>query len=134
MKRKLFLFVIIGLGLFSCIYENEPENFSTGFEDKFRIGTDYQLNHNSLKFKITEIVDSRCPSDVVCIWAGKAEVKINVESPVSRTFVLSNPEHKIDTVGSYSFELIEVSPYPVSTRKLKTEEYIVTLKITDLNN
>lgn len=134
MKRKLFLFVIIGLGLFSCIYENEPENFSTGFEDKFRIGTDYQLNHNSLKFKITEIVDSRCPSDVVCIWAGKADVKIEIESPVTGTFILNTYDNKIDTVGNYSFALIDVLPYPVSTKTIKTEDYKVTLKITGLTN
>lgn len=134
MKRKLFLFVIIGLGLFSCIYENEPENFSAGFEDKFRIGTDYQLDHNSLKFKITEIVDSRCPSDVVCIWAGKADVKIEIESPVTGTFILNTYDNKIDTVGNYSFALIDVLPYPVSTKTIKTEDYKVTLKITGLTN
>lgn len=133
MKRKLFFIAFFGLVLSSCNYENEQDKLSTGFEEKFRPDTEYFLD-NSLKFKITEINDSRCPTDVVCIWAGKADVKIKVESPVSETFVLSTLDNKIDTVGNFSFELIEVSPYPVSTKTIKTEEYNVTLKITDLNN
>ena len=133
MKRKIFLLAFFGLVLFSCNYENEQDKLGTGFEEKFRPDTEYFMD-NSLKFKIIEINDSRCPTDVVCIWAGKADVKIKVESPVSETFVLSTLENKIDTVGNYSFELIEVSPYPVSTKTIKTEEYKVTLKITDLNN
>lgn len=134
MKRKLFLFAFFLLGFFSCNYENEPEKFSTGFEDKFRIDTEYLLDNNSLKFKIIEVNDSRCPSDVVCVWAGKADVTIKIESPVSETFVLSTLDNKIDTVGNYSFELIDVSPYPVSTKQIKTEEYKVTLNIKDLTN
>lgn len=134
MKKKILFSILLGLVLFSCIYENEPEKFSSGFEDKFRIDTDYLLNNNSLKFKIKEVNDSRCPSDVVCVWAGKADVTIEIESPVSETFTLSTSDNKIDTVGNYSFELIDVSPYPVSTKQIKTEEYKMTLNIKELHN
>ena len=133
MKRRLFLFAFFVLVLFSCNYENEQDKLSTGFEEKFKPDKDYLLD-NSLKFKITEINDSRCPTDVDCIWAGKADVKIKVESPVSETFVLSTLDDKIDTVGNYSFELIDVSPYPVSTKQIKINEYKVTLNIKNLSN
>ena len=89
-----------------------------------------------MKFSITEINDSRCASDVTCIWAGKADVTIEVESPVKGSLVLSTIEngidHKTDTLGNYSFQLIDVSPYPVSTQIIKLEEYDVTLKIQKL--
>lgn len=134
MKRKLFLFAFFGIGLFSCIYENEREKSDIGLEDKYRIDTEYLLDNKSLKFKINEINDSRCPCDVVCVWAGKAEVSIKIESPDSETFILSTLDNKIDTVGNYSFELIDVSPYPVSTKQIKTNEYKVTLNIKNLSN
>jgi hypothetical protein len=106
-------------------------------ENEFKINGVYHSSDNSLKFSITEINDSRCPSDVVCVWAGKADVKIKVESPFSGNLVLSTMNNgfykNIDTLGNYSFQLVDVSPYPISTEEIKLEDYSVTLKIEVLN-
>jgi hypothetical protein len=120
--------------LISCDKESISESFSVGLESNFKINNNYQSLDNSLDFTITEINDSRCPNDVVCVWEGKADVKIEVASPVKGSIMLSTYNHLLDTIGNYSFELIDVSPYPVSTKTIKLEDYDVTLKILELSN
>ena len=122
-----FLFV-------SCNNEELPETFEIGFEEDFQHGEINQSDDTSLKFSITEINDSRCPSDVICIWGGKADVKVEVESPQIGFIVLSTYDNLIDTFGIYSFELIDVSPHPISTEIIKLEDYQVTLKIEELQH
>lgn len=132
MKKIILLMIVAGLTIVSCNKETLTETFVFGLNEEFQIGGEYQSSDNSLKFSIVEINDSRCPSDVVCVWEGKADVKINVESPQKGTITLSTYDNKIDTVGNYSFEIIDVSPYPVSTKTIKLEDYDVTLKIVEL--
>ena len=134
MKKLILLLCVSGLITYSCNKEILPEPFNIGLEENFQIGEDYQANDNALKFKISVINDSRCPSDVVCIWQGEAVVNITVKSPQAGTIELSTYDNLIDTVGSYSFELVSVSPYPISTKTIKPEDYKVALKIEKLTD
>jgi len=133
--KTIYLFLaLIAISFISCEKETVPDSFSFGLENDFKINGEYHSVDNSLKFKITEINDSRCPSDVVCIWAGKTDVKIEVESPVTGTIVLSTYDNPVDTVGNFSFKIIDVLPYPISTKTIQLEDYNVTLKIVELKN
>ena len=133
--KTIYLFLaLIAISFISCEKETVPDSFSFGLENDFKINGEYHSADNSLKFKITEINDSRCPSDVICIWAGKADVKIEVESPVTGTITLSTYNNPVDTVGNFSFKIIDVLPYPISTKTIQLEDYNVTLKIVELKN
>lgn len=132
MKTIYFFFTLIFISFISCDEEPVSDSFSFGLENDFKINGEYHSADNSVKFRITEINDSRCPSDVICIWAGKADVKIQVESPVSGIITLSTYDNQADTVGNYSFKLIDILPYPISTKTIKLDEYDVTLKIVEL--
>jgi len=134
MKTTYFLPVFILTTFISCNQEPIPALISFGVENEFRINGYYYSVDNALKFTITEVIDSRCPSDVVCIWAGKADVKIKVESPVAGIITLSTYDNQVDTVGQYSFKIIDVSPYPISTKTLQPEDYVILLKIERLKN
>ncbi len=61
-------------------------------------------------------------------------VKIEIESPQNGTLILSTFDNLIDTFGIHSFELIDISPYPISTRTIELKDYNVTLKIEELEN
>jgi len=53
--------------------------------------------------------DSRCPTEVTCIWAGTVEVRTVLSNSVSHgelTLTLDEPQ----TFGDYSVTLVEVSP------------------------
>ena len=137
----ILLVLTTGVLLYSCNKEKVPDNdkeetaanFELGIEKSFKINGKYQSDDYSLKFKLTDINDSRCPTDVICVWAGKADVKIEVESPVTGSLVLSTINNdfnkSIDTIGNYSFELIDVLPYPISTQTIDLEDYDVKLKV-----
>lgn len=132
MKTFYSLLIIIAFSLTSCDKETFPESFTIGLGSEFKINNEYFSSDKSLIFSITEINDSRCPSDVICVWEGKADVKIEVTNPVRGSILLSTYKHQIDTIGNYSFELKNISPYPISTKAIKLKEYSVTLKILEL--
>lgn len=132
MKTISFLFLLTSISLVSCNKETVSESFSLGLENNFKIHGEYNSIDNLLNFEIVEINDSRCPSDVVCVWQGKADVKIEIRNPVHSSIILNTFDNPIDSVGNYLFELKDVSPYPISTKVIKLEEYNVTLKIVEL--
>lgn len=62
--------------------------------------------------------DSRCPEGAVCIWAGYAKVDLlysslgkEVSISLSTDPALSNMPNKVSVEG-YSFQLLELNPYP----------------------
>ncbi|UJR11362.1 hypothetical protein I4U23_015543 [Adineta vaga] len=68
---------------------------------------------------INSIADSRCPSNVQCIWAGQAKVKVTISkagaSSAADLIVGANPQNNaVVTVGGnqYSITLTKVIPYP----------------------
>ena len=132
MKKLFLLLMYVAIVFVSCNEELLPETFNLGLEEDFKWGGEYESANNSLIFSIVEINDSRCPTDVVCVWEGKADVRINVDRPQSGSILLSTYDNPKDTVGDFSFELIDVSPYPISTETIKLEDYNVALKIVEL--
>jgi hypothetical protein len=69
----------------------------------------------SVRFE-SVIEDSRCPSDVLCVWEGNAEIAIEVatggEDPAS-VRLSTNPSFATEaTYRSYTIELIGLEPYP----------------------
>jgi len=111
------------------------EQFSLNFE-KTAIVSPVDIK---VKFvKVTE--DSRCPSDVVCIWAGQVSVLINVNDngkdlgDIKLTLGANKDDAVID-IGEYYLKLIEVKPYPISTKRIEPSEYIATLVVsTSMDN
>ncbi len=130
MKPIIILSLMLTFALTGCNKEETAKPFT--LESKFKIDQVFHSTNNPLEFTLAEINDSRCPSDVVCVWKGQAEVKIIVKSPVQGTIVLNTFNHEIDTLGTYVFQLADVSPYPISTKTIALEEYDVTLKIEKL--
>ena len=131
---KTFLAIFITLLMLtgpSCQDEFIPESFILNQEGSFRYGGIY-YSGSLLKFKISEVNDSRCPSDVICIWQGEATIKIQLESPVKADIELSTYHHPTDTVGNYTFELTGVSPYPISTKEIEFKDYRISLLIGHL--
>ncbi len=130
MKTIIFSSLLLILLFAGCHKEEASRQFPV--ESKFKIDQTFHFNDNPLQFTLAEINDSRCPRDVVCVWIGQAEVKIVVKSPVQGTVVLNTFNHEKDTLGDYAFQLVDVSPYPISTKTIALDEYEVTLKIEKL--
>ena len=79
--------------------------------------------------------DSRCPSNVNCIWAGNAEVSIAVNHDKCTAMITLNTHSASGTgneskVGGFRIKLIKLEPYPHSENKISQGDYIATLMVT----
>jgi len=79
--------------------------------------------------------DSRCPSDVTCIWQGKASMSFSMSEDLKTEIILDTYEQNTATVfGKYKVELIDVNPYPISTATIKNEDYTAVLRISKIQS
>lgn len=134
MKRSILVLFAAMFVVFSCKEETFREDFVLGEEENFKVGTENKSAESSVLFTITDVQDSRCPIDVECIWQGEAEIEIKFDSPFQETIVLSTYDNLVDTVGNYTVKLLDVSPYPISTKTIKPEDYTIKLKVESLEN
>ena len=75
--------------------------------------------------------DSRCPADAFCIQGGDARVRVEVTSPGgSRHYELHTGDMRPVRHGDVTIHLVQLAPYPFSSRTIAPEEYRVTLRVT----
>jgi hypothetical protein len=81
----------------------------------------------------TVVEDSRCPAGARCVWEGDAAVRIRIDAPHERpsTYTLHTNERlgRALVHGQVRVELAAVAPYPAADRKVRPEEYRVTVQI-----
>ncbi|MCH7653293.1 MAG: PKD domain-containing protein, partial [Chloroflexi bacterium] len=103
-----------------------------------RYGTTLYLDHLGLELNIAEVLeDSRCPADVLCIWAGRARVLIGVTSQGED---LGRHELGLEggsessgaaTIGDFEMRLVALDPYPGTTDgEIQRDEYTASLLIS----
>ena len=82
------------------------------------------------------VEDSRCPSDVTCFWSGQVTVELSLirgEQNLKKMSLTLSPGKKelaIQSYGQYVLQLIEVVPYPKSTKPIAASDYSVTLVLS----
>ena len=75
--------------------------------------------------------DSRCPADAVCIQGGDAIVDISViDGRQARHLELHTGDMRPVSHDGYVIALIQLQPYPFSSRPIQPDEYRATLKVT----
>jgi len=75
--------------------------------------------------------DSRCPADAMCIQGGSADVRLTARSASSsQELVLKTGDMRPVQYGDTTIALVELSPYPFSSRTIAPNEYRATLKVT----
>jgi hypothetical protein len=88
-----------------------------------------------IHFRIFDIEDSRCPSDVQCVWEGQVTVTMNVvvnwedlgNYDISLNDSLDGSTIQLD---QYSLELLKVEPYPASTESIPEWDYVATMQFS----
>lgn len=85
-------------------------------------------------------VDSRCASDVVCVWAGDAVAAITADPPcikegckaasmLMELHTTLDP-HEAQYFG-YTVRLVALKPYPVSTQVINPQSYVAWVRVTN---
>lgn len=99
------------------------------------LGQSAQLKNSPLTLSWkTPAQDSRCPSDVNCIWAGEVKVAVLTQKgQSSATLNLGLPGNASGALaaemGNYTLTLNDVKPYP-QTQKPATEKQSLNLTLT----
>jgi hypothetical protein len=73
--------------------------------------------------------DSRCPTDVVCAWAGNARISLALREGTSAETadVNSTLQPRAVTRFGYEVELIDVRPGRLAGQPLPAEAYVIRL-------
>ena len=87
---------------------------------------------NGTTLRVTAVTeDSRCPSEVTCIWAGRAVLAVSIESQDSTDSATSTQITIGQTVTTknLSITLDEMTPYPTANKKIADGEYRFTFTV-----
>jgi hypothetical protein len=113
---------------------NNPNSPTTPLNTEFTLarGEAATIEDTSTEVRFTGVTnDSRCPADVFCVTGGDAHVNIRVTSGIgTREYVLHTGDMKPVTHDPLTIHLVQVSPYPFSSRTISPDEYRVTLRVT----
>ena len=133
MMNKLYLLAILSFAfLFSTAQENDKIESVPKIITKISIGKSFDIGSKSIRF-IDILEDSRCPSDVTCVWAGQAKAKIQILENGSVieekiiTFGASgvNPKRTTEILKTDTKTILgyNISPYPKSSNNIPKSEY-----------
>ncbi len=125
------LIVIVSLLLIGC---SSGASRNPGLDEGFKLAYASQqtIADEKLTLTFTEInEDSRCPSDVQCIQAGRATITLSLirDGAAVATRTLTLPGAETATYLNYSITLLELAPYPVSTHQTTASEHVATLVV-----
>jgi hypothetical protein len=133
MKRCLAaLFILLAAGV-AC---GQPAQ--VGREFKLKAGRVVTLDGGALRVRFVRVPsDSRCPVDVECVWAGNAEVLLEVGGSRGRgqkSLTLNtnaSPERPGEgAYGRYTLKLVALAPQRRSSQEVKPGEYTATLLVS----
>jgi hypothetical protein len=104
-------------------------------EVKLNAGQQKTVPRSKVKIKFISVTsDSRCPSDVNCVWAGNAVVKLQV-SDGRETKVIeinSTTGRRGDRIGMYAINLDGLTPKTNSKTKIRAKDYRVTISVNQI--
>jgi len=141
--RGLFLSTLLVAALASASFSFQPSDTRKAYassvaadiEKPFSLKINQTAHIESAGLEMTFVTvkeDSRCPSDVVCVWAGQISIVIDVKSGGNSsqlTLALSGGQSQSRSFGNYSIKLVDVQPYPISTKKNSPSDYLATLVV-----
>ncbi|MHA2066116.1 MAG: hypothetical protein ACXABY_17230 [Candidatus Thorarchaeota archaeon] len=133
MKSIALLLLGLSLLLAGCINADKTAKLGESFQ--LKVNQTAYIESEGLLIELDDIPeDSRCPVDVVCVWAGQTRVKLNVGKAGMDEATIeirsANGSFSDNEGNAYSVQVIKVEPAPRSNRTIALTEYVVTLKIS----
>ncbi|MCP3963547.1 MAG: hypothetical protein GY719_37400 [bacterium] len=111
---------------------SEIAEITPGEPFRLAVGEAAALPSKDLTVRFSGVVgDSRCPSDVTCVWAGDAQVDLRLERSDDEISV-SLHTHGSGEAQAFgcTLRLLDLRPYPKSTVDIAPEDYMATLELT----
>ena len=137
MKRIILLLLLCSCVLLplGCSNNVSVNQVKLGEEFSLAIGQSVTIQDENLKVNFSEVIeDSRCPSGVQCIWAGRVSCLIEfIQNGTTNKTVLT----QLGLTEGYTTETYEVyqlrfriEPYPQSDKKISNSDYHLLLIIS----
>jgi len=98
-----------------------------------RVGRTILVGDVRIRFEAVES-DSRCPMDVVCVWAGDAVAnlvveKTSTESPAVSLRLHTYLEPRNGVAYGVRIELLTLQPYPRASTPTKADDYVASIRV-----
>ena len=139
-SSRLFIIacsLLLGCGTSLKVSSSENQTSPrVGQEFSLKVGEKKKLEGVDLQVKFAGVPqDSRCPTNVNCVWAGNAEVALDLLHNNCSTVVTLNTHRSSGTgdegkVGGFRIKLVKLIPYPHTERKIAPGDYTATLLVT----
>ena len=114
---------------------NNPNTQQLG-KDEFSVayGRDVAVPGTIARLGFEQVTqESRCPSDVVCVWEGEVTLVLGItvgDGPtVPQTINLRGGVSAPVTIQGVTVTLFRVDPYPVSTEPHGPEDYVAFFRV-----
>jgi hypothetical protein len=125
---------LLVLPLICCAQSTPPAaDISLRQEFNLKLGQTIRVKGEGLKVRFVAVVeDSRCPKGEQCIRQGSAKISLEVTSGQDKPVTLelgTEPGPQEATHLGYTVTLIALSPYPVTNRQNRPEDYQATLAV-----
>ena len=132
--------LVAGFTIISLVFQSTAfgDSKTATLDVPFSLGIGESANIDSLDFTFLNVTeDSRCPTDVTCIWEGAVSVKVNLvkngqdlgNHSVSSKMIKDDTQ----TFEGYHVKLISIEPYPLSSIPIKPTEYVGTFLVSNVN-
>jgi hypothetical protein len=100
------------------------------------VGQEAQIRGTPITVRIVGVSqDSRCPSDVQCVWAGDAVIRLGLSSSTAATSessIHTNLDPRAAVYSGYQIKVVGLKPAPKSGQPIPAAAYIVSLEVVRL--
>jgi hypothetical protein len=138
MKKSVVMSVL--LFAIACMTPSQPGGsgsvtpaiqIEVGREFEIAVGQEARLQSSNVVIRFRGVTnDSRCASDVQCVWAGNAVAGFDLRGAGDVDASLNTTlDPKSVRYGGYTISLVGLKPIPKSGATIPALEYVATLRV-----
>lgn len=106
-----------------------------GRQFNLAVGQEAQIQGSAVSIRFSGVgEDSRCGTDVQCIWTGNAVVRLILSSSATtpdESHLNTGLEPRQTPYAGYTIRLVALNPAPKSGKQIAQTEYVVTLEVVN---
>ena len=127
--------LILALSCLLCVTgcdEKSPVAPTVPLNQQFTLapGESAYVENTSIRVEFLHVSnDSRCRGDAICIQGGDALVHVRVNGSAEYDLHTGDNSRASVTHGAFEIALVELQPYPFSSRTIAPAEYRATLTV-----
>jgi len=135
-KRSLYLVVFLVIAAMASGCGGGSADVQARLDEEFSlsVGQRASIEGEGLSIRFEEVIeDSRCPKDVVCVWAGRVTCVVELtQAGSSYRMALTQPgltdEYSRERYQEYEIAF-HVTPYPEAGHKIPEDAYRLRLTV-----